>query len=160
MKKLIFLLCGFFIWQSALSQHVLSPQSDRNVNGFLSQLGSDGADTTYTIIKGRTFTSITDTTIILNTVNHKTFYVALTTLDSATILIDYAVSNDAVNFSAFTLKDSLSNATSGNGFKSVDLTSTILGYPYVRFRFRSSALAFVLGTTTPTYSATYLWKKE
>ena len=158
MKKLIFLLLLTF--GVASGQHILSPSGNTNVNGFLSRLNG-GPDTSYTIIKGRTFTGgVTDTTIILSTVQHKTLYVSVTAKDSGTFLISYSVSNDGSNFTAFVTKDSLSHNADGVGAKSVDFTSTILGYPYVRFRIVSSVLAFAYGTTSPTYSASYLWKKE
>ena len=155
MKKLIFLLCGFFIWQSALSQVVV----DKNNNA--SQFFRDLTGGVYTRIQDRSYSGgVTDTSDYIPVRDHKTVYVSLMTKDSATILIDYSVSVDGANWSAYTVKDSLSNATSDNGFKSVDFTSTVLGFNYARFRFRTSALAFALGTTTPTYSAIWTLKKE
>ena len=114
-----------------------------------------------TIISGRTFTSITDTTEAFNIIQHKTVYVSLAVLDTATILIDYALSLDGSNYTAFTLKDSLQGQPANNMafVKSVDFTSTALGAGFIKFRFRSSANAFALGTTTPTYTATVTRKR-
>ena len=160
MKKIILILCGLFIWQAAFGQ--VTPARDRNESGFMRDVSSDGTTTTYSAIHNRSYASgVTDTTEWYNIVNHKTIDIALTTKDSATILIDYAVSVDANTWSAYTLKDSLQFSTDGaNGFKSVDFSSTALGFSYIKFRFRSSANAFPLGTTSPTYSAIYTFKKD
>ena len=155
MKKLIFLM----LFASVAFAQNHPRNDDANEAGFLRDY--DSGDGTYVVIHDRSYSGgVTDTTDFLNAADHKTLYVALTTKDSATILIDYSVSVDSETWSDYTVKDSLSYSGSTNGFKSVDFSSTVLGFQYVRFRFRTSANAFALGTTTPTYSAIYLFKKE
>ncbi len=127
---------------------------DRNVSSLISTNNS-------VAIWGRSYASgVTDTTAAFEVSQFKTLYVNVESLDSATILIDYALSIDGSNYSAFAVKDSLSHGAAGNGVKSVDFTSTVLGFPYVKFRFRTSALAFPLGTTSPTYYASYSFKRR
>lgn len=113
-------------------------------------------------INARSFTSSTsDTTEVLNTVDQKTLYLNVQADDTTTVLIYYALSVDGTTFTSYTLKDSLSakpaNATSS--VKSVDLTSTILGARYVKYILKHSALAYALGVTTPTYTASFTHKK-
>lgn len=153
MRKLIFFMLGFFIWQSALSQ-IQPLQTEKNAGGYLKT--NNGV-----IIYGRSYTASTnDTTEVISLLHHKTVYLTVQSNDSTTILIDYALSNDPANFPAFTTKDSLSHNINGVGFKSIDFTSTTLGAMYIRFRLRHSANAFILGTTSPTYNANWFLKKE
>lgn len=151
MKKLIFLLFGFCFTALAQIQPI---QSEKNAGAFLQT--SNG-----TAINGKSYTGSTgDTTEILNLFNHKTLYVTVQSQDSTTILVAYSYSNDGANFTAYVTKDSLSHSADGVGVKSIDFTSILLGASYARFRFTHSALAFAVGTTSPTYNATYLFKKE
>jgi hypothetical protein len=78
--------------------------------------------------------------------------------DTTTILIDYQVTNDPAVFGDATLNDSLSYRSTGTGFKTKDVSSVVGGFNYVRFVFRSSALAYALGVTTPTYTASITLK--
>jgi hypothetical protein len=102
-----------------------------------------------------------DTIIIkdLYAANYKTLYFNLFAKDSVTMLIDYALSMNGTDFSNYATKDSISHGTSGNGIKSVDFTSTVLGAAYLRIRLRTSANAFALGTTTPTFTPYYTFKR-
>ena len=150
MKTLLLLLIP-----AVMFAQVRPVDSPRNQTGFLKTNNS-------VVINARTFSSgPSDTTEILDCINQKTLYLNVQANDTTTVLIDYALSVDGTTFSGFTLKDSLS-AQPANGVasvKSVDFTSTILGARYVKFRLRHSALAFAYGTTTPTYSASYTFKK-
>lgn len=132
----------------------------QNYNNSYAVLDSAGGTVS---LYGHSFAGTDNDTIITEPVyivNYKTVYLNLMSLDSASILIDYAVSDDGTNYNAYAAKDSLSHSTAGaNGFKSVDFTSTTLGAAYVRFRFRTSALAFPLGTTTPTFTPTVVLKR-
>lgn len=153
MKKLLFFLFfpAYLFAQTG---------GEKNDSRFLNTQKDTGATRTYQLIYDRSYAGgVTDTTEAIALDQFKTPYLTLVTTDSATFLIDYRLSVDGVNWSAFTTKDSLSHSTSGNGFKSVDFASTVLGAKYVQFRLRTSALAFALGTTTPKYWAYLLLRK-
>ena len=136
---------------------VAPAQNQMNLFG---QIDSSGG--TVSLI-AHSFAGTDNDTIItedLNTMHFKTLYLNLFAYDSATILIDYALSTNALDFTGWTLKDSLQHSTDGTyGFKGVDLTSTVLGASHIRFRFRPSALAFPLGTDSTTFSPTYTFKR-
>lgn len=135
---------------------------EKNFSEFLKQKTTADGGTTYTYnqIFDRSYSGgVTDTTEEIALDQFKIPYLTLFTTDSATILIDYRLSVDKANWTAFTLIDSLSNGTDNNGFKSVDFDSTVIGAKYVQFRFRTSALAFPLGTTSPKYWAYILLRK-
>ena len=150
MKTMLLLLFPVVLF--AQTRPVDSP---RNQTGFLQ------TNNAVTIL-ARSFTAATsDTTEVLDCINQKTFYLNVQADDTTTVLIYYAVSVDGTTFTSYTLKDSLSakpaNAT--GSFKSVDLTSTFLGARYVKYVLKHSALAYALGVTTPTYTASFTHKK-
>ncbi len=151
MKKLLFLLLLPLL---AFAQQPRPFGPDKNASDFF--LTNKG-----TAIRAKAFTSATsDTTEVLRLVDFKTAYFNVQVQDSATVLIYYALSDDGSNFPTFTLKDSLTNSSTGSGFKSLDLTATTLGARYLKMRWTFSALAFPLGTTTATYSASFTLKKQ
>jgi len=153
MKKLLFLL---LFPATVFAQFA----GENNYEQFLRAQKDTGATTTYQQIFSRSYAGgITDTVEALNVSQYKTTLLTLATTDSATFLIDYRLSVDNVNWSAFATKDSLTQAAAGNGVKSVDFTSTVLGAKHIQFRLRTSALAFALGTTTPKYWAYILLRK-
>ena len=151
MKKLLFLMLFPVLAYAQIQPY----QTNRNVAGYFQT--NNG-----TAIKGRAYTTtLGDTSQTLSLVDHKTIYVNVHSLDSATIRISYALSDDAANWSTFTLKDSLATETDGGGLKSGDLTSSVLGARYARFLFSSSAtIAIAQGTTSATYHASYVLKKQ
>ena len=151
MKKLLFLM----LFPVLAFAQIHPFQTERNVAGYFQT--NNG-----TAIKGRAYaTALGDTTQILSLVDHKTVYVNVQSLDSATIRISYALSDDAANWTAFTLKDSLATATNTGSLKTIDLTSTLLGARYVRFLFSASAtIAIAQGTSSATYHASYVLKKN
>lgn len=129
--------------------------SPRNQDGFLLTNNS-------VVINGKAFTGSTvDTTEILDCRYQKTLYVNVQANDTTTVLIGYALSLDGTTFTSFATKDSLSAkpANSTASVKSVDMTSTILGARYAKFIFTHSANAYALGVTSPTYSASFTFKK-
>lgn len=148
MKKLLLLLLILPVMATAQNQF--------NVFGLVDSV--DGS----TSMADHSFAGTANDTLLLEPIyvaHYKTIYFGIQAADSVTFLIDYALSYDGTNYTAFTLKDSLSHATSGYGIKSVDLTSTVLGAPWFKIRLRTSALAFALGTTSPTFRPYYTLKR-
>jgi len=151
MRKLIFLLMGFFIWQSALSQYT---NEDRYI-ALNMNLGNNVAK-----IQNRTYTASTvDTTEWLDIANLANVYLTLQSKDSCTLLINYQLSIDRVALGVSTLIDSLSSSAAAGNLKSLNALTTAIGSPYVRYIFTGSAKAFPEGTTTNTYTAKALLKK-
>ena len=157
-KKLIFLLLGFFIWQSALSQGIKPGNyTATNPSTFL-QLALTGP-TNVSAINGRTYTASTvDTTQWYQVSNFKTLYISLQSKDSCTLLVNYQLSLDGTNVGVSTLIDSLSTAVNAGAVKVMDHTAQILGSTFVRWIFTGSALARPEGTTSNTYTAKYTFK--
>ena len=151
MRKLIFLLMGFFIWQSALSQYT---NEDRIIALNMNE-GNNVAK-----IQNRTYTATTvDTTEWLHLANLANVYLTLQSKDSCTLLIRYQLSVDRVALGLSTLLDSLSTSAAAGNAKSLNIGTTSLGAPFIRFFLAGSALAFPEGTTTNTYTAKMLLKK-
>lgn len=151
MRKLIFLLMGFFIWQSALSQYT-------NEDRYIALNMNEGNNTAK--IQNRTYTASTvDTTEWLHLANLANVYLTLQSKDSCTLLINYQLSVDRVALGTSTLLDSLSTASNAGNAKTLNFGTTSLGAPYARFIFTGSALARPEGTTSNTYTAKMLLKK-
>jgi len=128
-------------------------QNQYNINGIFN-------DNNSASLAGAAFVAATiDTTEALYVPNFKTLYVNVFAADSCTILIKYQLSSDGSNWTAVATKDSLSHGADGYGFKSVDFTSTVLGAQYVRFHFDFDVNAFAIGSTSATYTPSYVLKR-
>ena len=112
---------------------------------------------------GQSFLISTVDTVDIPIGNAGSLSVGVQTLDSAHVLMSWAVSYNDTTFTAYTLQDSLQQGGDGSVYKSLDLTSYILGGVQrirVIFKFSGSALGGKVGTTTPTYSETYEKKSQ
>lgn len=144
MKRLLFLL---------LLPILVYGQTNKS-DYFYTNNGAGGSYTTK--ISARAYTGTTDdTTGAIGTQDYGTFQFTLSTLDSATILIYYQLSQNGTSWSTRTLLDSLNSGTQATGFKTLDFTGYVLGAWFVRFEFVFSVLARPVGTTSATYTATY-----
>lgn len=127
---------------------------ERNYEEFVKLKG------TTTQVRDRAFTSsTTDTTEAINLAQYKTVLYTLQSLDSASVIISYALSLDGSNWTSFTVQDSLKQNADGSVVKSIDFTSLALGAKYIRFRNKFSADAYPVGTTSAKYHAYILLKR-
>lgn len=144
MKKILYLL---------LFPILVFGQTNRS-DYFYTNNGAGGGYTTK--ISARAYTATTDdTTSAIGTQDYGTFQFTLSSLDSATILIYYQLSQNGTSWSTRTLLDSLNSGSQGTGFITKDFTGYVLGAWFVRFEFVFSILARPVGTTSATYIATY-----
>lgn len=74
-----------------------------------------------------------DTTDSFDLRNYKTPYLTIQTQDSAVFNLKYQLSTDNSHWGVLTLYDSLVTASNTGNVKSWDLSSVILGSPWVRF---------------------------
>jgi len=159
MRKLIFLLMGFFIWNSALSQITGSQQSTNNIAPIVKLNMNDGNNVAK--IQGRAYTATTsDTTEWLYLANFKNVFLTLQSKDTCTLLINYQLSADGATLGVSTLLDSLSVRNTAGGVKSLNFSTTSLGTPYGRFILSGSSKAFAQGTAVDaTYTAVATFEK-
>ncbi len=145
MKKIIFAVIGFFVWQTALAQSSVDASVLKTRNA-------------VTIVN-RTYTNSTsDTTFWLNSLAYKKIWLNIQSKDSARLVIAYRVSFDTTTAPAFTTYDSLITTDNGGGSKTTDYTSILGGFPFIQWRFATSGAAGS-GTTSNTYTAGYKREK-
>ena len=151
MKK-IFLLFAVLLFSGGIyAQGLYQPQ-----RGFLT-------NTQGKYLYGQSFLISTVDTVDIPIGNAGSLSVGVQTLDSAHVLMSWAVSYNDTTFTAYTLQDTLQQGGDGSVYKSLDLTSYILGGVQrirVRFAFSGSALGGKVGVTTPTYSEMYEKKSQ
>lgn len=163
MKRVIgLMLVCVCVGNGQIVKHTWNNGNYQNLSEYLSKYstnqGLSGSDTLIQL-KNKTYAlSQVDTTEVVPIQNFKTILVDVTTKDSISLLIGYRVSHDGISWGDVTTKDSLAFVgTTGVGFKDVDFTSTLGGFPFARFVF--TVQAWKLGLSTPTYSARITLKK-
>lgn len=109
----------------------------------------------------RTYTTVlADTTEVLNCGDFTSVYVVLQSLDTATILVKYALSVDGKNFPAYQTIDSLQVKASTGTVKSVNFTTTAGGAKFVRFILAFDTKSFSwTNLAAKKYSAYFVGKK-
>ena len=100
-----------------------------------------------------------DTTEAIDMTAYKTLFLNMSAADSVDMQAYYQVSLDKSTWSTAVLIDSCVSSTNATIFASKDVTSTVLGYPFVRFIFVQSEDVTVTGAVDPKYSAGFLKKK-
>lgn len=136
----------------------LSGFTERYLLAQKSHAGVGGADSTVQLLNRTYGSGTTDTTETIRCAPWNNTFITLSTKDSISLHLKYQLSVDGQTWGVLTTLDSLSTLTgAGPAVKTVSLSSTILGAPYVRFVL--AVTAFNRGVTTPTYSA-YLVQKR
>ena len=148
MKKLLFIVAMLLLFVGLAEA--------QNTEFFLYRMTTTNGGTTYTRtpITRLAYVARTDTTELIYIGGHTNCYVTLGSLDTISAVIQYQFSMDGATWSVATNIDSL--VVSSNialGTKSVNLTTTTLGHPFMRLLFIINANTRALGTTTPYYWA-------
>ena len=127
-----------------------------NKYDYLQKDAYDGTIHTYTIINARSFAGgVTDTTKVVDISRYPNVYFTFQAKDSISLLIYYQLRINGATWTASTLTDSLKQSSDVSIVKTINLSSITLGTGAVRLVLITSAAAYALGTTTPTYTATY-----
>lgn len=161
MKKLLFLmLIPVFVWgQVIVDVPNQGLGEDADFLRVISTKTGSAVDTAE--IFGRTFTSVTsDTTQILPVFRGKTLWLQLAALDSCSILPKYQLSLDGSNWAPSVSLDSLKMTSQTYVIKSINMSTVADSARFVRFILDFSTNAYAKGTTTPTYSAAYAYKRD
>ena len=107
------------------------------------------------LIYNKAFVTATADTVDIPLGNSGSVIVFLQTLDSASVIVSYATSFNDTTFTSYIVLDSLKQYSDGSVTKAFDLSPYIGGANNLRVIFAFSALAYSVGTTSATYTASY-----